>query len=65
PRREVRETELELMAYALVGASESVADWLVDHPDDDPDRAATRLMNVAWLGAGQLLAGAVWRAPGD
>ncbi|MFB9234821.1 TetR/AcrR family transcriptional regulator [Plantactinospora siamensis] len=62
--REVRASELEIMAYALVGASESVADWLADHPEADADRAATRMMNVAWLGAGQLLDGELWR-PAD
>ena len=55
------EGELEVMAYALVGATESLADWLADHPDADPGRTATRMMNFAWLGAGQLLDGAVWR----
>ncbi|MFJ6196764.1 TetR/AcrR family transcriptional regulator [Micromonospora sp. NPDC092111] len=59
--REVAETELEVVAYALVGASESLADWLADHPEADPEKTATRMMNVAWLGAGQLLAGATWR----
>jgi AcrR family transcriptional regulator len=59
--REVRETELEVMAYALVGATESLADWLADHPEADPERTATRMMNVAWLGAGQLLHGQTWR----
>jgi AcrR family transcriptional regulator len=59
--REARETDLEVMAYALVGAAESVADWLTDHHEADPEKAATRLMNIAWLGAGQLLRGQVWR----
>jgi AcrR family transcriptional regulator len=58
--RQVRDTELEIMAYALVGASESLADWLAEHPDADPEKTATRMMNVAWLGAGQLLHGATW-----
>lgn len=61
--REVRRAELEVMAYALVGASESVADWLADHPDADPDGMATRMMNVGWTGAGRLLAGELWRPP--
>lgn len=56
----VREAELEASAYALVGAGESLADWLADHPEEDPERTATRMMNVAWLGAGQLLRGEVW-----
>lgn len=58
--REVGETDLEVVAYALVGATESLADWLADHPDADPEKTATRMMNVAWLGAGQLLRGATW-----
>jgi AcrR family transcriptional regulator len=57
----VRDSELEVVAYALVGATESLADWLADHPDEDPDRTATRMMNVAWLGADQLLRGESWR----
>ncbi|MEV4479938.1 TetR/AcrR family transcriptional regulator [Micromonospora coxensis] len=61
--REVAATELEVVAYALVGASESLADWLADHPEADPERTATRMMNVAWLGAGQLLHGATWHPP--
>jgi AcrR family transcriptional regulator len=58
--REVRDTDLEVMAYALVGASESLADWLADHPEADPEKTATRMMNVAWLGAAQLLRGETW-----
>ncbi|MFI6758371.1 TetR/AcrR family transcriptional regulator [Micromonospora sp. NPDC050417] len=46
--REVRETDLEVMAYALVGATESLADWLSDHPSEDPERLAARLMNATW-----------------
>ncbi|MEU5944066.1 TetR/AcrR family transcriptional regulator [Micromonospora sp. NPDC047465] len=61
--REVGETDLEVVAYALVGATESLADWLADHPEADPEKTATRMMNVAWLGAGQLLRGATWRPP--
>ncbi|ABP52623.1 TetR/AcrR family transcriptional regulator [Salinispora tropica] len=61
--REAAEVELEVAAYALVGATESVADWLVDHPEADPEQTATRMMNVAWVGAAQLLAGTSWRPP--
>jgi AcrR family transcriptional regulator len=63
--RAARATDLEVMAYALVGAAESLADWLADHPEADPEKTATRMMNIAWLGAGQLLCGKVWRRPGD
>ncbi|MFI6821252.1 TetR/AcrR family transcriptional regulator [Micromonospora sp. NPDC050187] len=58
--REVRETDLEVIAYALVGATESLADWLADHPEADPAKTATRMMNIAWLGADQLLRGETW-----
>ncbi|MFD2763953.1 TetR/AcrR family transcriptional regulator [Micromonospora eburnea] len=64
--REVSATDLEVVAYALVGASESLADWLADHPEADPERTAGRMMNIAWLGADRLLHGASWeegRAP--
>ncbi|WP_329105360.1 TetR/AcrR family transcriptional regulator [Micromonospora sp. NBC_01699] len=61
--RQVRDTDLEIMAYALVGAAESVADRLADHPDEEPEPLATRLMNATWLGAGQLRLGEVWHPP--
>jgi AcrR family transcriptional regulator len=59
--REAREGDLSATAYALVGAAESLADWLAEHPDADPEKTATRMMNITWLGAGQLLYGEVWR----
>ncbi len=62
--RQIRGTDLEVSAYALVGAGESLADWLADHPEADPDETAGRLMNVAWLGAAQRLRGDVWD-PGE
>ncbi|MEU1397545.1 TetR/AcrR family transcriptional regulator [Micromonospora zamorensis] len=63
--REITAVDLEVVAYALVGATESLADWLADHPEADPEKTATRMMNVAWLGAAQLLHGATWRPPVD
>jgi hypothetical protein len=41
--------DLSALAYALVGAAESLADWLVDHVAEVPDRTATRMMNPVWL----------------
>jgi len=58
--REVGDTDLQVMANALVGASESLADWLADHPEAEPEKTATRMMNFAWLGAAQLLRGETW-----
>ena len=48
-------------AHALVGASESLADWVSDHPDESPEVTAARLMNFAWMGFGDILQGKVWR----
>lgn len=50
------------VAYALVGAGESVADWVVDHPGEPPEVTATRVMNLVWLGAGEALRGRTWRS---
>jgi AcrR family transcriptional regulator len=50
------------MAYAYVGAAESLADWLADHEEEDPEQTATRMMNFVWVGADALLQGRVWRA---
>lgn len=61
--RQVRPEDLHSMALSLVGASESLADWLATHPDEDPGRTATRLMNAVWMGAGQLLHGHKWKPP--
>jgi AcrR family transcriptional regulator len=57
------ETEVAVMAHALVGAGESLADWVVDHPEEAPEVTATRLMNFVWLGAGELLRGGRWSPP--
>jgi AcrR family transcriptional regulator len=59
--RRHRAADVTAMAYALVGASESLADWVVDHSEEPPETTATRLMNFVWLGAGELLRGATWR----
>jgi AcrR family transcriptional regulator len=57
-----RPSDFVAMAYAYVGAAESLADWLADHEEEDPDHTATRMMNFVWVGADSLLQGKVWRA---
>jgi AcrR family transcriptional regulator len=59
--REVPLADVSPMAYALVGASESLADWAVDQGDEPAEVTATRLMNFVWVGAAALLRGEVWR----
>lgn len=55
------DTDLRALAYALVGAAESLAAWLTDHPEEGADATAARLMNLAWVGFRDLLRGDVWR----
>jgi len=37
-------------AYAIAGAAESVADWLVEQEEGDPERLADRLAALLWGG---------------
>jgi AcrR family transcriptional regulator len=53
----------EALAAALVGAAESLADWWLDHPDESPGAIAAKLMNLVWLGFGDLVEGQVWLPP--
>jgi hypothetical protein len=61
--RRVRTAEVATLAHALIGASESLAERLVDDEAEAPDTTAERLMNIVWLGAGHLLDGAGWHPP--
>jgi hypothetical protein len=40
----------EPLAYALVGAGESLANWWLDHPEEPIQAMAQRLLDVAWTG---------------
>lgn len=50
----------EALAAALVGAAESLADWWLDHPEVPSRLVASRLMNLAWMGFGDLVEGNTW-----
>jgi AcrR family transcriptional regulator len=50
----------ESLAAALVGAAESLADWWLDNPDVPSRVVASRLMNLVWMGFGQLVEGTSW-----
>ncbi|GGS19899.1 MULTISPECIES: TetR/AcrR family transcriptional regulator [Actinokineospora] len=50
----------EALAAALVGASESLADWWLDHPEVPDKVVAGWLMNLVWMGFGDLVDGHVW-----
>jgi AcrR family transcriptional regulator len=45
------------VAYALVGAAESLADWIVEHGRGDPDAMASRLSALIWSGVDSRLPG--------
>ena len=49
--------EAESLAAALVGAGESLADWWLDHPEEPAGVVAARLMNLVWMGFGDLVDG--------
>ncbi|RLK60291.1 TetR/AcrR family transcriptional regulator [Actinokineospora cianjurensis] len=55
----------EALAAALVGAGESLADWWLDHPDVPEKVVASWLMNLVWMGLGNLVDGAVWTPTGE
>jgi AcrR family transcriptional regulator len=50
----------EALAAALVGSAESLADWWLDHPDVSDRTLASWLMNLVWMGFGDLVNGAIW-----
>ena len=51
---------MEPFAAALVGASESLLDWWIDHPDLTAEQLSMRLMNLVWMGFGDLVEGRSW-----
>jgi len=57
------EQEAESLAAALVGAGESLADWWLDNPDEPAGVVAARLMNLVWMGFGDLVQGNIWHPP--
>ncbi|MFJ8589151.1 TetR/AcrR family transcriptional regulator [Streptomyces sp. NPDC093595] len=48
------------LAQALVGAAESLAGWANETPEVAAKEAAATLMNFAWTGLGNLMAGQRW-----
>lgn len=59
------ECELAALAEALVGAAESLAAWSNATPGATPRQSAATLMNFAWAGLGDLMAGRSWFPPAD
>jgi len=57
------EDEADFVAYTLVGAADSLTDWMALHPDEPPERITVRLMNMVWVGMRNVLDGEVWTTP--
>ena len=57
------EHEVAGLAEALVGAAESLAAWANATPGVTARQAAATLMNFAWAGLGDLMAGRPWAPP--
>ena len=52
--------DADFVAYALVGAADSLTDWMSGHPGQSPEGVTLRLMNMVWVGMGRVLEGEVW-----
>ena len=50
----------EPLGHAFVGTCESIARWWLDHPEVPRGTVAMHLMNVAWMGFGDLVEGRMW-----
>lgn len=57
----VQTEQLEPFAAALVGATESMLDWWIDHPEYTADGLSMRLMNLVWMGFGDMVEGRRWK----
>ena len=57
--------EVAIQARALIGSAEALSDWWLEQGDDAASREllALRLMNLAWMGFGDLLQGNLWLPP--
>jgi AcrR family transcriptional regulator len=50
----------DTLAHAFGGAAEAIANRWLDHPDEPKELQALRLMNLVWMGFGDLLRGRLW-----
>ncbi|GAA2816394.1 TetR/AcrR family transcriptional regulator [Saccharopolyspora taberi] len=53
--------QMQPFAAALVGAGESLVDWWIENPGHTADGMAMRLMNLVWMGFGDLVEGRDWK----
>ncbi|MGQ0846933.1 MAG: TetR/AcrR family transcriptional regulator [Sporichthyaceae bacterium] len=56
--------EIEVMAASISGMGERIARWRIRHPGLSPEQTARHLMQLLWLGLGNVGEGRVWE-PGS
>ncbi|MEU6995264.1 TetR/AcrR family transcriptional regulator [Streptomyces sp. NPDC046465] len=61
PGVQLSDEDADFVAHALVGAADSLTDWMAGHPGQSPEGVTLRLMNMVWAGMGRVLEGDVWR----
>ncbi|MBB0245726.1 TetR/AcrR family transcriptional regulator [Streptomyces alkaliphilus] len=64
PATRLGEEDAEFVGHALVGAADSLTDWMERHPRRSAEDTALRMMNMVWIGMRQVLGGEVWTPPG-
>ncbi|MFJ9035720.1 TetR/AcrR family transcriptional regulator [Streptomyces sp. NPDC102406] len=52
--------DADFVAHALVGAADSLTDWMERNPGQGPEGIALRLMNMVWVGMRDVLDGEAW-----
>jgi len=62
---EVADRSSEPVAHALVAAVVGLGSWWMRHPEEPKELQALRLMNLAWMGLGELSRGSLWMPPAD
>ena len=47
----------------IVAATEAMGSWWLQHPEEPKELQVLRLMNIIWMGFGDLLEGRLWIPP--
>jgi AcrR family transcriptional regulator len=55
----------EPLAHAMVAAVVGLGAWWTRHPEQPKELQALRMMNLAWLGLGELSRGKLWMPPAE
>lgn len=55
--------EAEFVARALVGAADSLTEWMQHYPEESPEQITRRLMTMVWVGMANAHVGQTWAPP--